>query len=179
MRKFTARLLIVVTLLMIVAALPAHAHEHREVDGYTLAFGWRAEPALAGMMNGPEVFISEAGAAEDAVFPEDTVVDLQAEITFGDQTTTVEFRQEWQSPGHYIAELVPTLPGDYTFRLTGTIGESTIDEVFTSADGEFSTVEPSSDVMFPVMGSTDARIEALEARIAELEAQLAALARDS
>jgi hypothetical protein len=71
---------------------------------------------------------------------------------------------------------MPMLPGDYSFHLTGTIGDTEVDEVFTSADGQFSSIEPPTDVMFPALPIVDnARIEALEARIADLEAQLAEL----
>lgn len=157
------------------------AHEGREVGEYELHFGWRVEPAYAGLMNGPEVFIA-AHEHEGEPTPETPVdistleVNLQAEVSFGDQTTTVTFRPAWGETGHYIAELMPTLPGDYSFHLTGTIGDIAVDEVFTSADGEFGSVEPTTDVTFPLLPIVDnARIEALEARIAELEALVAEL----
>jgi hypothetical protein len=103
-------------------------------------------------------------------------VNLQAEISFGDQSVTLPLRAAFGEVGHYIADLMPMLPGDYSFHVTGTIGDQEIDEVFTSADGGFSSVEPASDVMFPAIPLVDdARIAALEARIAELEALVAAL----
>jgi len=160
------------------------AHEGREVGEWELHFGWRVEPAYAGMMNGPEVFIAlhgeheeeEADEHEETMDMSTVEVNLQAEVTFGDQTTTVTFRPAWGETGHYIAELMPMLPGDYSFHLTGTIGDTEVDEVFTSADGQFSSIEPPTDVMFPALPIVDnARIEALEARIADLEAQLAEL----
>ncbi len=159
------------------------AHEGREVGEYELHFGWRVEPAYAGMMNGPEVFIAPHGDHEEGdsdeheeSFDSSIEVNLQAEVSFGDQTTTVTFRPAWGETGHYIAELMPMLPGDYSFHLTGTIGDTAVDEFFTSADGQFSSIEPPTDVMFPALPIVDnARIEALEARIADLEAQLAEL----
>jgi len=150
------------------------AHEEREVGDYALHFGWRSEPALAGLLNGPEVFISPKGADEEAGLPDDVEVSLQVEITFGSESKTIALRQAWQEPGHFIADLIPTLPGDYSFRVFGTIGTAAIDETFTSTDGKFSSVEPSTDIMFPAAGATDvaallARLDALEARIAKLE----------
>jgi hypothetical protein len=167
------RVIPILCLFLLTVFAPSAAHEGREVGEYLISFGWREEPAYAGMMNGPEVFISPHN--EDEAFPSDLVVALHAEVSFGDQTTTLNMRQAWQEPGHYIAELVPTMPGDYTFRVFGTIGDVEVDETFSSADGEFSTVEPSTDIMFPAIGSTDTRIAELEARIAELEAAVNAL----
>lgn len=182
-------------LLFSVFSSAAFAHEGRTVGEYDLHFGWREEPAFAGLMNGPEIFISaahgehaeegeeaeaehsdEASEAEETVDMSTVAVNLQAEVSFGDQTITLNFRPAFGETGHYIAELMPMLPGDYSFHLTGTIGELEVDEVFSSADGQYSSVEPPTDVMFPALPQVDnARLEALEARIAELEAQLAAL----
>jgi hypothetical protein len=175
MFKSVIRVVLFIVIALIVMVAPTVAHEGREVEQYQLYFGWREEPAYTGMMNGPEIFISYLDAGEEEAFPEDVEVQLQTEVMFGDQTVTVPLRAAWGTTGHYLAELVPTLPGDYTFRVFGTIGETEVDETFDSADGEFSTVEPAADIMFPVVDNADARITALEAQIAELEARLAAL----
>ncbi|MBC7812020.1 MAG: hypothetical protein H7175_12775 [Burkholderiales bacterium] len=156
-------------LLLALALSPAAAHEGREVGDYLLTFGWRNEPALAGQLNGPELFIEHHDTEEPVEGAE-----LQVEITFGPATKTVELRGAWSEPGHYIADLIPTRPGDYSFRVFGTIGDVEVDETFTSTDGEFSAVEPSSDIQFPEAEPTVAellaRIEALEAQIAEMQA---------
>lgn len=196
MRNQPVRMLVLALLALLIIVFPTLAHEGREVGEYQLTFGWREEPAYAGLINGPEIYIALASEShghsdegeeahehtDEASAPGHTAdlstleVSLQAEVTFGDQSIVVNFRPAWGETGHYIAELMPTLPGDYTFHVTGTIGDTAVDEVFTSADGDFSSVEPATDVMFPVLPTVDnARIEVLEARIAELEAQLAAL----
>lgn len=160
---------------LLALATPVLAHEHREVGEYSISFGWRVEPAYAGQLNGPEVSIS-LHDAHDEPFPEDIVVELSAEVSFGDQSITLRLEPVRGETGHYTTNLIPSLPGDYTFRIFGTIGDTEVDEVFSSADGEFSTVEPLSDILFPAVPSdTEALIAALEARIATLEAQIAAL----
>jgi len=167
--------ILAVLLLMIVGV--ALAHEGREVGEYELHFGWRSEPALTGYPNGPEIYIHVHGSEdEEAPFPADIEVSLQAEVTFGSESKTLDLRPAFGETGHYIADLIPSMPGDYSFRVFGTIGDTEIDEVFTSTDGQFSSVDPGSDVMFPAAGIVDvaallARIEALEARLAELEAK--------
>ena len=95
--------------------------------------------------------------------------DLQVEVTFGPESVTLRLQPVSDEPGRYTAALIPTLPGDYTFRLFGTINGVEIDEIFSSADGQFASVEPAGDILFPAQPSTAdllARIEALEAELA-------------
>lgn len=167
------------------------AHGGQQAGDYEITFGWRNEPAFAGQFNGPEIYIKAAQphgddhggghnegedhSSEDA-FPADIAVNLRAEVTFGPAKTTVFFRQAYQSPGHYIADLIPSRAGDYVFHITGTIGDTTVDLTFDSTDGEFSTVQPLTDIVFPApetpdLSALEARIAALEALIAELTAQ--------
>ncbi|MEQ8671826.1 MAG: hypothetical protein RLP44_05125 [Aggregatilineales bacterium] len=148
------------------------AHEGREVGDYQLVFGWRNEPALVGYPNGPEVIISLHEEGEEVDFSA-MDINLQVEVTFGPASRTVDLRQQFGAPNRYIADLIPTRPGDYSFRVFGNIGDTEIDEVFTSADGQFSSVEPAGDIQFPEVDATVAellaRIEALEALIAEMQ----------
>lgn len=162
------------------------AHEGREVGEYELVFGWRNEPALVGYVNGPELTINlhhadeEADADHEEGDTHDEAVDLsgmdislQVEVTFGPATRTLDLRPEFGTTNHFIADLIPTRPGDYSFRVFGNIGDTQIDEVFTSADGSFSSVEPAGDIQFPEPDPTVAdllaRIEALEAMIADMQ----------
>jgi hypothetical protein len=91
---------------------------------------------------------------------------------FGDQTKTLLLQAAEDDPGHYIADLIPTRPGDYSFHVTGTIGDTSVDEVFSSADGEFSSVEPGSDILFP---DTELSLPELQTQIQDLQAQVDAL----
>lgn len=164
---------------------PVAAHEGREVGPYTLTFGWRVEPAYAGQLNGPELIIGmhhdESEASEDHGHDEEAPAieaTLQVEISFGPETKIVNLRAVWNMPGHYVADMIPTLPGDYTFHITGMIGDVAVDETFTSSDGEFSSVEPASDLHFPLgapAADLETRIAQLEAQIAQLQAALAEL----
>lgn len=188
-------LFIIAALFLSLGLITVSAHEHRHVGPYEITFGWRFEPAFAGERNGPEVFIMFVGeeashshgseghseeTTEEHQHDEGkatpvTDAELQVEVRFGPQSMTVPMRPAWGEPGHYIADITPTLPGDYTFRVFGTIGDMEIDEVFSSADGEFSTVEPATDVQFPLphpdLFELLARIEALEAEIAALKGE--------
>jgi hypothetical protein len=190
------RLLVVFALLIVTMSLsiaPVAAHEGRVVGDYEIAFGWYVEPAYAGQLNGPDLYITlhddgdheRRAAGAMSLHGEETrealealVVDLQVEVTFGSESITLTLEPdfptyvEFDDIGYlrYTATLIPTLPGDYSFRIFGTIDETEVDELFDSADGEFSTIEPSQDIHFPSSQSLEARIAALEARLAELEA---------
>ena len=170
--KFSRFLIVgLVVLMAIIGVMPAAAHEHREVGPYGLAAGWQNEPAYAGQINGPEIFIDEHETETPIEGAEET---LTVEVIFGGQSVTLNLRPVFGEPGHYKAALIPTRPGDYTFHFVGTIGETAIDETFTSADGEFSAVEPASDILFPDVSAPtyelETRITDLETKIAELEA---------
>ena len=89
------------TVILILAfTMPALAHEQRTVGHYQIAFGWRNEPTYAGQFNGPEIFMAPADATPEPGMDEvhatesdfaGVDINLQAEVTFGDQKTTVTF----------------------------------------------------------------------------------------
>lgn len=166
--KKTVSLLLMMALVLVMS-VTGFAHEGREVGEYVIVFGWRVEPAYAGVFNGPEITIEHHDSGEPLVGAEET---LQLSVQFGDQTKTLSLYPSFGNPGHYTADLIPTRPGDYTFILTGTLDGVEVNETFTSADGEFSTVEPADDLLFPVL---DDSIADLQAQINELRAQIEAL----
>jgi hypothetical protein len=150
MKRIRLVLLTLILTLALALALPAAAHEGREVgegaDAAVITFGWRVEPAYTTLFNGPELSIENHDTGEPIEGLEET---LQLEVSFGDRTKVLRLRTVWGKPGSYTADLIPMQPGDYSFHLTGMIGNVTVDEIFTSADGEFSPVEPISDIQFP------------------------------
>jgi len=165
-------LMSIIVVVLLALASGVSAHEGREVGDYTIVIGWRAEPAYTGLMNGPEITITrhadeddhdeteatpeaehtnEGGEAHDeensgVTGLEDT---LQIEVLFGPASRVLNLRAVRDEPGHYTADLIPMMPGDYTFRVFGTIEGVEIDETFSAADGQFSSVEPIEDIQFP------------------------------
>jgi hypothetical protein len=176
-RRHTAKVVVIVLTIGIVLSFSlqgiALAHEERTVGDYTLEFGWRVEPAVTGAPNGPELYVSSAkvGVTTEELL-QNVDVSLQVEVTFGPASRTLELSPDAEEIGHYVADLIPTRPGDYTFHVTGTIGETAIDETFTSADGYFDSIEPASDLQFPEpqpdVSELLQRIEALEAEVQAL-----------
>lgn len=168
---------VVTVLLLALLAIPALAHESREVDPYILVFGLRNEPVLTGLLSGPELFVyrNNNGERGDRVEGGEFIV----HIIFGDQTLTTDLRPAFGDPGHYIADVIFTLPGDYQFRVQGTIEDNEIDQLFSTADGRFGPVDPVTDIHFPLESPDTLElmetIAELQATIADLQARIEAL----
>ncbi len=147
MKQFVRLGVLLAVLLALFATVSAH--EGREMgDGkYEIVFGWRVEPAYTNLLNGPELEINTHGTDEQPV--EGLDESLQLEVSYGGRSKVLKLRAVYNSPGNYTTDLIPTQPGDYSFHLTGKIGDVTVDEVFDSSKGEFSSVNPISDIRFP------------------------------
>ncbi len=129
----------------------ALAHERRALGGgkYDVVVGWENEPAYVNQRNAVGIRVSKAGTnpAEPVTGLEKT---LKVQIRQGSQTRPFELHSAFGQPGYYVADLVPTRPGDYVWTFSGSIGTDSINETFDSADGKFDSVTASSDVEFPV-----------------------------
>jgi hypothetical protein len=159
----TRRLLgfgLLVSLLVASAALSwtATAHEHRTVGSYELVVGFLNEPAVSNELNGLSLRVTEAPAEDTAATPEADAegapvegleATLQAEVIYGDQRMPLTLAPAWNDPGHYVAPLIPTQPGDYSFHIWGTINGAEIDETFTAGPETFSTVIDRTTLEFP------------------------------
>lgn len=145
MKRFVRFGLVLAVLLALFATVSAH--EGREVgEGkYDIVFGWRVEPAYTTLLNGPELQINDA----DEKPVEGLDETLQLEISYGGKSKVLKLRGVYNEPGHYTADLIPTQPGDYSFHLTGKINDVDVDETFDSSKGEFSSVDPITDIQFP------------------------------
>jgi hypothetical protein len=159
MKQFVRLGLVFGVLLALFATVSAH--EPRTVGKYNIALGWNSEPAYAGLFNRVEIIISEIdpnaatptpggdadeGGGKPVVGAEET---LKIEVGYGGKTKALKLYADYATEGHYLADIIPTQPGDYTFHVTGKIGDTDVDETFNSADGKFSSVEPITDIQFP------------------------------
>lgn len=181
MKKHFGKLIVGAVVFLVAAALyvvyapQVSAHEERELGDYEIVFGWQVEPAYAGVFNGPEIRITNTETGEPVVGAEET---LNLTVNFGGESKELTLEPAWQEPGSYEAYLTPTRPGDYAFELTGSISETTaltetvINATFDSADGDFSSIEPIGDVLFP---DTEADMITLQRRVDDLEEEIAAL----
>ena len=92
--------------------------------------------------------------AEEVVVPVEGLEEtIQFEITHVEsgKSKVMPIRTIYRDPGHYTADLIPTAPGIYEFRLFGTIEGTEINEIFISrgGGGGFGDVEGSLELQFP------------------------------
>ncbi len=142
----------------------ASAHGHREVGEHEWTVGWSDEPAFVGFKNGVQLFLSHGPDGPPVVGAEK---DLKVVVSIGDrETDPLELRTVFDSPGEYRADLIPTVPGDYTFRFAGKLDGESVDESFTGSKDDFSEIEGTSDITFPKAAPSNAelaeRLEAVE-----------------
>ena len=123
-----------------------------------------------------------SGAATQTATPVNRVTGLGAtlevELTHLSTSTSksMQLTELFDDPGHYIAEFVPTSPGDYRVRFFGSIEGNAIDETFDSGPDTFDTIIPSDVIQFPIVLESDREIQnatrgALDA-VRELETDL-------
>jgi hypothetical protein len=140
----------VASVVVLLTATPALAHEGRRLGDLEMVVGWGTEPAYAGEVNSVQILPVHDG--EPVLDLGDT---LDVEVTFGDeaQEFTLEpfFEEgEFGTPGDYRAWLIPTEPGQYSFHLSGTIDGEDVDETFTSGPSTFDDVVNPRSAQFPV-----------------------------
>jgi hypothetical protein len=155
-------------------ASPASAHERRQVGPYEFVVGWWTEPAFANQPNGPEVTITKGGK------PVVEGVELTADLTFGEEAVTYPLEPAFivgvfGEEGNYNADLVPTRPGTYEFRLYGTVEGNEIDEVFTSGPETFNDIQDPAATAFPQADPNNAdladRLQTEADRVAALQSE--------
>lgn len=142
----------------VVSAPVADAHEHREVGPYTFVVGWTGEPALVGQPNQVSIRIeraADAGSADQEQVGEMVGVEglsLEVEVTYletGD-SVVLPLHGAFGDPGHYIAEMIPTLTGVYSFRVFGDVEGQAVDETFEAGPNTFSVINRVDELQFPV-----------------------------
>jgi len=200
---------VAVLMIGLAAAVPvrALAHESRDVGKYQFVVGFLVEPAYEGQKNGLDLRVripavasaTSTPAAGATATPSAAVTStptpvtglektLQVEVSFvgNDKKVTKPVRAISAStdPGHYTADVLPTQPGQYRFRIFGTIDGANVNETFTSGD-KFGNVAKTDDINFPdavpqvrsVQGTaTDAQVTAEDAAKAASQARLFAIA---
>ena len=128
----------------------ASALAHVEIDvgdgQYVMEVGFRDEPAYLGLPNALALGVERyaTGGTEPV---NDLAATLSAEVSKDGQVKTLSLVPVGE--GQYEAVFVPTATGDYTFRISGRIGEATVDESVTSGPTTFNSVEPLAAIEFP------------------------------
>ncbi len=156
------RALVPLTLMLVLLSLNAPgASAHVEVDvgdgQYMMEIGFRDEPAFLGQPNAIFIHVEEYGTGGTEPV-EGLAATLTAEVTKDGKTFSPALVP--MGDGTYEGAFVPTEVGDYSFRISGTIGDATVDETVSSSPTTFNSVEPLSSIEFPVAQPDVAQFQA-------------------
>jgi hypothetical protein len=173
-RRTTVAAAVVAVLLVPLLAVPASAHGEHKVANYTLEVGFGTEPGYAGVTNSVQVTISNNGK------PVTDAKGLKVAVSTGDaepRQMALEpyFGDDFGEPGDYRAFFIPTAPGAYTFKLTGSLGGKKIDQSYTSGKDGFDEIVDPSEAQYPAPEPTGSQLTArLDRETDRLNAVLAA-----
>lgn len=149
--------------------LPAGAHFIRQAGSsdahafgsLTIAVGWLHEPAYAGEDNAVQVLVKQGNTPLQGI----TANDLTAEVSLGNQVMNaqplvpgVDPATGLGTPGEYEMHFIPTIPGDYTFHIKGTLQDIPIDESVTAGPATFDEVKSPAEAEFPTVVPTNAEL---------------------
>jgi hypothetical protein len=119
---------------------PALAHESITVGDYTLEVGWLSEPPIVGQQNAIVVNVSK-GEEE----PVEDVSSLTVTVSYGGQEKNLTLQPLGEdTPGQFVAPILPTVPGQYALKLGGTLGDTAVD-----AEVEPEEVQSADTLQFP------------------------------
>ena len=156
-RRTTVAAAVVAVLLVPLLAVPASAHGEHKVANYTLEVGFGTEPGYAGVTNSVQVTISNNGK------PVTDAKGLKVAVSTGDaepRQMALEpyFGDDFGEPGDYRAFFIPTAPGAYTFKLTGSLGGKKIDQSYTSGKDGFDEIVDPSEAQYPAPEPTGSQL---------------------
>jgi hypothetical protein len=156
-RRTTVAAAVVAALLVPLLAVPASAHGEHKVANYTLEVGFGTEPGYAGVTNSVQVTISNNGK------PVTDAKGLKVAVSTGDaepRQMPLEpyFGDDFGEPGDYRAFFIPTAPGAYTFKLSGSLGGKKIDQSYTSGKDGFDEIVDPSEAQYPAPEPTGSQL---------------------
>jgi hypothetical protein len=165
---------VLAVLLVSLLAVPALAHGEHKVANYSFVVGFGTEPAYAGVTNSVQLIISNNGR------PVTDAKGLKVAVSTGDAepkdlALQPYFGDDFGEPGDYRAFFVPTTPGPYTFKVTGTLGGKKVNQSYTSGKDGFDEVTDPAEVQYPVQQPSGSQLTArLDRETTRLNAAVAA-----
>ncbi len=109
---------------LLLIPLTAWAHESVESGSFVFEIGWLQEPVVVGERNGLELFVAPKDAPEEGIAD---ITTLQFTVEYGSASQSYDLVPAEDDPGHYSAAFIPTVEGQYTFHLTGTVNDESVD----------------------------------------------------
>ena len=149
--------------ILILPTAPAFAHQERDVGKFHVEVGFGTEPPYAGDTNSVQLIVTDGKTGKPFVHLGNT---LAVSVQTGGQAMKLPVVPNFEvggdgTPGDYRAWFIPTRPGTYTFKFTGSIGRQKFDETFTSGPKTFDDVNEPTQVEFPAKDPTTGQLNSL------------------
>jgi hypothetical protein len=164
LRAFGAFLL----LAMLLVPLVASAHQTVTDAGYDIEYGWVNEPVIINQPNAVVINITKHSdtTTDTTTTPADVDVSgLVISASYGGQVKTLKLQPLGEdTPGQFVAPMMPTVAGQYTIQLSGKIDGNDIQTIQVQPE-EANTPDL---VQFPVVSDASA---AMTAQLAAAQSQ--------
>ena len=148
-RKYLSAAFVIAFLALLLNFQSAFAHESITVGDYEIVYGWVNEPPIAGQMNGVEIFVNNTSSGEAQPAEEHIIHSLVVELSYGGETKILTLEPVFDASGAFDATIIPTIPGLYSLKFSGTLGETAVD-----TEVELQEVLAADAVQFPRVAST-------------------------
>jgi hypothetical protein len=114
-------------LLALLAALTSYqlalAHTPITAGDYTIEIGWVNEPPIVGQQNA--IVVNVSTTADDKSVED--VSGLTVAVSYGGEEKTLTLQPlDEDTPGQFVAPILPTIPGEYTVNLGGKLGTTDV-----------------------------------------------------
>jgi len=124
------------------------AHESVTVGNYSLEVGWLSEPPIVEQQNAVVVNVFDTSSGDEQ--PMEDVSSLTVTISYGGQNKILTLQPLGEdTPGQFVAPILPTVAGQYTVILGGKLGDTDV-----NADVIVEEVQPASTLQFPSVDSS-------------------------
>jgi hypothetical protein len=161
----------------VVGPATALGHSVQHAGPYALEVGWQYEPTYVAVPNAVSVTITDAsGNPVNDLDAEDlSVIVTTANTPSPDLSFEPAFDpEELEGPlGQYVAPIMPTAPGDYSFHITGEIHGTKVDVTVESGEETFDPVKESTGLQFPSklpsLAELATRVDRIDGRVTELQ----------
>jgi hypothetical protein len=169
-----------VSLLALTGTGSVAAHTVQKIGPYMVTIGWLHEPTYVGEQNAVQFLVHDASGPVDGLSTDNLSLVVSTGSTQSDPldfATTFDPDTGLGMPGEYLAPIIPTAPGAYTFHLKGKIRNQAVDLTVTSSDSTFDSVISPSGIQFPLplpaLGDVVTRLDRVDTRIATAQAAAA------
>ena len=112
-------------LLALLSAGFVFAHTTVTNGPYNVEIGWLVEPPITGQMNAIVMNLSTSDGSSTPVTT--SISGLSLKVSYGGQSKVLTLQPLGEdTPGQYVAPMLPTVAGLYTVDVTGTLGTTVV-----------------------------------------------------